>query len=73
MKCLLLETLDKKRFFTKIQNRKLLKEYCRAFDAKIFIVNANIKKTQILELPKLVACLCDKNYKNEKVDFEIIK
>lgn len=73
MKCLLIETSDKKRFFTLIKNQKQLKEYCRAFSAKMFIVKAQIEKKQILDISKLVPALCDKNYKSKKVEFEVVK
>jgi len=71
-KCLLIETTDKKRFFTLIKNKKLLKEYCKTFSAKMFVVKANMKKEQILDLSKLVPALCDKNYKDKNIDYEII-
>lgn len=73
MKCLLLETSDKKRFFTLVGNQKQLKEYCRAFNARMFIVVADIKKSDVMDLAKLVPALCDKNYKNQKVDFKVAK
>lgn len=73
MKCLLLETNDKKKFFTLISNHKQLKEYCRAFSARMYIVKAEINKSEVLDLPKLVPALCDKNYKCRKIDFEILE
>lgn len=73
MKCLLLETNDKKRFFTLVSNHKQLKEYCRAFNAKMFVVKADIKKTEVLDLAKLVPALCDKNYKGRRVEFKILE
>jgi hypothetical protein len=73
MKCLLLETSDKKRFFTLVSNHKQLKEYCRAFSAKMFVVKADINKTEVLDLAKLVPALCDKNYKGRRVEFKILE
>jgi hypothetical protein len=73
MKCLLLETSDKKKFFTLIGNHKQLKEYCRAFGAKMYVVKAEIEKSDVLDLAKLVPALCDKNYKCRKIDFEILE
>lgn len=73
MKCLLIETSDKKRFFTLIGNQKQLLEYCRAFNAKMFVVKADIKKSDVLDLPKLVPALCDKNYKNDKTKFKVLE
>lgn len=73
MKCLMIETTDKKRFFTLIGNQKQLREYCKAFGAKMHVVKANVKRSEVLDLPKLVPALCDKNYKNKKVEFQIVK
>ncbi len=72
-KCLLLETKDKKRIFTLIGNKKHLKEYCKAFGAKMFVVKAEIEKSKIMDLQQLVPALCDKNYKSFKVEFEVVK
>jgi hypothetical protein len=73
IKCLLLETRDKKRFFTLIGNFMHLKEYCRAFGAKMFIVKAEIEKSKILDLQKLVPALCDKNHKEDKISYTVIE
>lgn len=73
MKCLMVETGDKKRFFTLVKNQKHLQEYCKAFGAKMHIVKAEIKRTEILDISKLVPALCDKNYKNKKIEFKIVK
>jgi len=70
IKCLLLETKEKRRFFTLVKNRKQLAECCRAFGAKMSIVKAEIKRNQVLDVKKLVSALCDKNYKSEKVEFK---
>jgi hypothetical protein len=72
-KCLLIETKDKKKFFTLIKNYKNLTEYCKAFGAKMFIVKAEIEKKQVLDIAKLVPALCDKNYKNKDVNYKILK
>lgn len=71
-KCLMIETSDKK-FFTLIKNRKQLVEYCKTFKSKMSVVKAEIKKEQVLDLSKLVPALCDKNYKNTKIEYKIIK
>lgn len=72
MKCLMIETTDKKKFFTLIGNQKQLKEYCKAFGAKMYVVKAEITRSEVLDLPKLVSALCDKNYKNKKIEFQIV-
>lgn len=71
MKCLLLETKDNRKFFTLVKNKKQLQEYCKAFGAKTYIVKSDIKKDQVLDIPKLVTALCDKSYKNPKVEYEL--
>lgn len=73
VKCLLIETTDKKRYFTLIKNKSQLKEYCKAFGAKMFVVKADIDKEQVLDLAKLVPALCDKNYKTKNIEYKIIK
>ena len=73
IRCLLLETTEKKRFFTLVKNKKNLGEYCRTFKAKMFLVRAEIEKSKILDLPDLVPALCDKNYSCEKVPFEVLE
>jgi len=72
-KCLMLETREKKKFFTLLGNFKHLKEYCRAFGAKMFVVKADIERKKILDLKRLVPALCDKNYKGEKVTYKIVE
>lgn len=73
MKCLMVETQDRRRFFTLVGNQKMLREYCRAFGAKMFVVKAEIEKSKVLDINRLVPALCDKNHKNEKVTYEIVK
>lgn len=73
LKCLMLETRDKKRFFTLLGNFKHLKEYCRAFGAKMFVVKAEMERKKVLDLKRLVPALCDKNHKNEKVVYKVIE
>lgn len=73
MKCLLIETADKKKFFTLLGNQKHLKEYCLAFNAKMFVVKAEVKKTEVLDISRLVPALCDKNHKGSKADFKVLE
>lgn len=73
IKCLMLETSDKKRFFTLVGNQKQLVEYCRAFNAKMHIVKANIKKSQIISIPNLVTALCDKAEEGTKAEYKVVE
>ena len=73
IKCLLLQTKDKKQFFTFVKNKKQLENYCRTFNAKMFVVKAEIENSSILDISKLVPALCDKNYSNKPTSYEIVK
>lgn len=73
VKCLMLETADKKRFFTLVGNHKQLVEYCRAFNAKMFVVKADIKKSQVMNIPRLVVALCDKSNQGTKAEYEVVE
>lgn len=71
MKCLLIKTKDKK-FLTYQKNYKHLLEYSKNFKAKMYVAKTK-SKDQILELNSLVVALCDKNYKSEDLEYEIIE
>lgn len=73
IRCLLLETSDKKRFFTLVGNKKHLSEYCRTFKAKMFIVKAEIEKSKIMDLSDLVPALCDRSHSGEKAKYEVME
>jgi hypothetical protein len=70
IKCLMLETSDKKRFFLPIGCRKTLDEYCRAFGAKTQVVQAELKRKQLIGIPALVLALCDKGHRPDRVEFK---
>ncbi len=71
MKCLLIKTKDKN-FLTYQKNHKHLIEYAKNFKAKMYVAKTK-SKDQILELNSLVVALCDKNYKSEDLEYEIIE
>jgi hypothetical protein len=72
-KCLMIETSEKKRYFTNLSYVKHFREYCLAFKSKMFIVKADISKNKIISMSKLVVALCDVNHKPEKVKFEVVE
>jgi hypothetical protein len=72
-KCLMIETKDKRKFFTYAKNQKELKEFTKNFNAKMFLVKAEIKQNNILDLEKLAPAICDKSYNINISNFEIIK
>lgn len=69
----MLETPEKKRFFTLIGNRKQLEECCRAFGTKMFVVRAEINKSQVMSITKIVAALCDKGDEGQKADYKVLE
>lgn len=73
IKCLLLETKDKRRFFTLVKNKARLQEYCKTFKARMSVVKADIARSEVLDLEMLVPALCDKNHKTDKADFKVLK
>ena len=73
VKCLMLETSDKKRFFTLVGNQKQLLEYCRALDAKMFVVRADIKKSQVMSIERLVPALCGKTVDGATTEYKVIE
>lgn len=73
VKCLMIETSEKKKLFTLVGNHKQLEECCRAFNAKMFVVKAEIKKSQVMTIPRLVAALCDKSHDGLKADYKVIE
>ena len=73
MKCLMIQTKDNRKLLTHQKNYKHLLEYIKTFKAKVFVVKISDKSNKILDLNKLVSALCDKNYKINNFDFEIIE
>jgi len=73
VKCLMIETKEKKRLFTLIKNKGQLAEYCRTFGAKMMVVQADLDRKSILDLGRLVPALCDNNYKPQKTKFTVLK
>lgn len=71
MKCLLIETKDKRKFFTHEKNFIQLIEFSKAFNAEISTVK--IDKPPILELEELAPAICDANYKKCNVEYSIIE
>jgi hypothetical protein len=70
MKCLLIETKDKRKFFTSKKNLMQLNEFSKTFDSNIFIVE--IQKGKLLELDELAAALCNAEYMADGYDYKVI-
>lgn len=71
MKCLLIETKDKRKFFTHEKNFIQLIEFSKAFSAEISIVK--LEEGSVLELEELAPAICDPGYKKSNVQYEIIE
>jgi hypothetical protein len=64
MKCLLIETKDKRKFFTHKKNLVQLTEFAKTFNSNLFIIE--LERGEILELEKLALAICDPNYKKNE-------
>ncbi|RTK93321.1 MAG: hypothetical protein EKK64_10450 [Neisseriaceae bacterium] len=64
MKCILLETKDKRRFLTAEKNLNKLKEFIKIFEIKISIVESEEK---LLSLTQLVSVFCGTEIKKQKI------
>lgn len=73
MKCLLIETNEKKKMFTLVRNEKILHAFCLAIKAKMFVVEAKIKKSQIKNIPNIVTAICDKNEEGIKTEYDVLR
>lgn len=72
MICLLIETNDKKRFFTHIKNLEKIKNFVKFSNYKTYKAEAN--KKFILSLEELVVEICNQNYKeNEENNYKILE
>jgi hypothetical protein len=71
MKCLLIQTKDKRKFFTHEKNFIQLIEFSKAFNAEISIVK--LEKGSILELEELAPAICDPEYKKTNAQYEVIE
>jgi len=71
MKCLLIETKDKKRFITHEKYLHQLVEFSKTFGANISIIEA--EGVNPLKIEDLVPAICDQNYKNQQFKYEILE
>lgn len=71
MKCLLIETKDKRKFFTHEKNFVQLIEFSKTFNAEISTVK--LEEGPILELEELAPAICDPAYKKPKAQYEVIE
>jgi len=71
-KCLMIETKDRRRFFTHQRNYDQLVEFGKTFGAELSVVR--VEKPEILDLVSLAPALCDTSYEvvNKPV-FEVVE
>lgn len=71
MNCLLIETKDKRKFFTHEKYFVQLIEFSKTFSAAISVVS--LEKGPVLELEELAPAICDPAYKKPKVQYEVLE
>lgn len=71
MKCLLIQTKDKRKFFTHEKNYVQLIEFSKAFNAEVSIVK--LEQGIVLELEQLAPAICDPSYKKPNAQYEVIE
>lgn len=71
MKCLLIQTKDKRKFFTHEKNYFQLIEFSKTFNAEVSIVK--LEQGTVLELEQLAPAICDPAYKKVNAQYEVIE
>ncbi len=71
MNCLMIETRDKRKFFTHEKNFTMLIDFAKTFNADISVVK--LQEGQVLELSELAPALCDAGYKRPRSSYELLE
>jgi hypothetical protein len=71
MICLLVETVDKRKFLTSKKNLKALSEFYQRFGATIRLVEAN-GRGKLLSLDRLAEVICDPHTEPEGFSYDIV-
>jgi hypothetical protein len=71
MNCLMIETKDKRKFFTHEKNFGQLIEFSKTFGAPISLVK--IKTGPVLELEELAPAICDANYQKPRINYQLLE
>ena len=69
-KCLMLETRDRRQFFTHQKNLPQLMEFSKTFNAEISVVRTS---EEPVDLISLAGNLCDNNYEVHKPNFQVLE
>ena len=70
MKCLLIETSDKRKFFTHQKNFGPLIEFSKSFKANIMLVD--MTGGELLDLEELAPAICSTSTKNQKIEYQVL-
>lgn len=73
MKCLLIETKDKRKFLTHEKNFVQLIEFSKTFNAEMSIVKIAQGEKELLNLEELALAICDQNYQKLQIEYELIE
>lgn len=71
MNCLMIETRDKRKFFTHEKNFPMLIDFAKTFNADISVVK--LQEGQVLELSELAPAICDAAYKRPRSSYELLE
>ena len=71
MKCLMIETKDRRQFFTHEKNFNQLIEFSKCFEAQLSLVQ--VASVKLLSLEQLAPALCDTTRKKQKIDFKTME
>ena len=71
MNCLMIETADRRKFFTHEKNFPMLIDFAKTFNAEISVVK--LEEGQVLELAELAPALCDAGYRRPRSSYQIIE
>jgi hypothetical protein len=71
MKCLLVETRDRRKFFTHEKNFGPLIEFSKSFNASLSLVDA--QGGELLDLEELALAVCNPLHKTEKVEYKVLE
>lgn len=71
MKCLLIETKDRRKFFTHEKNFYQLIEFSKTFNASISVVS--LENGPVMDLEELAPAICSPNYTKPRVKYEVVE
>lgn len=71
MKCLLVQTADRRRFLTSVRNLQALSDFCRKLGATALIVEVP-KRLKLMSLEELASAVCDPYRKPDSFDYRVV-